>query len=122
MRVALPKGPTRKTIKTRKKRAERAVISCVRAACVERDGYCRVAGHGPCAGPSEWVHLPPRTRAQTRGMTPERRHSSAWTLMACRQHHNRIDGRQRPRLTVAPWSNRDGADGPLVITAEASAA
>ncbi len=136
----------RKTIKGRKKRAERKVVDAVRPKCVARDGSCRptldavgrpveavwkafgVKLHGDemdeavrnhvCVGPSEWAHLKGSTRAQTRGQAPERRHRTDGTVMLCKDLHDRYDGRKRPRLDIEALSDR-GADGPLRFTMRA---
>lgn len=119
-----PKPEPRKRTKARKARTEAVVKHQVRAMCVLRDGYCRLGvihditrGHtkiGECFGPSQWTHLPPFTRAQTRNMAPEQRHSTAWTIQACEFHHDRIDGRRWPKLIVTPTTDR-GADGPIRV-------
>lgn len=110
-------GPTARRI-AKRKRAEGPVIKAVRAACVERDGYCRywkdvfeaccVAVE--CTGPSVWAHL--ESRAQTRNMAPARRHNTAITAMLCKFHHDRLDGRAYPRISVTAQTDL-GADGPL---------
>jgi hypothetical protein len=64
---AIPKGKTRKQLKAKAGRAEAAVKRRVRAQCVERDGFCRLMGCGPCHGVSEWAHLHRKRRSQTRG-------------------------------------------------------
>ena len=116
---SLPKGPSRATLKARKRRVETTVKQRVRAACVMRDGVCRVATDrawdeempiAACAGPSEWAHLRPRTRAHTRGMAPSKRHQRTWTLMLCRAHHRAYDA---GRLLIDIGGT--GADGPLVF-------
>ncbi len=110
-----PTAPSRQQAKGRKARAERTVKVDVRAACVVRDGSCRYAKDDPahrCQGPSEWAHLGDKTRARTRGQAPERRHTTAGSLMLCRWAHNRYDGRQRPPLGIQRRTTR-GADGPL---------
>ena len=115
-----------RTSKARKDRHAAAVIAKVRAAVVERDGYCRITHqHGltllalprdltDCGGYSQWTHLPPKTRAKTRKMPPEERHGTAWTIQACRRHHDLLDGRQRPRIVVRCLTP-DGADGPIEV-------
>lgn len=89
-------------------------MTAVRAKVVLRDGYCRLqgAGLGLCGGPSEWAHRAEYRRSQTRGQAPERRHTTGGTLMACRAHHARLDGRARPRITERALGPH-GADGPL---------
>ena len=123
--LSLPKGRTRRQVKARRGRAEAKVEKAVRAACVARDGYCRgrhpssVCTDGRLAcewtGPSEWAHLPIKRRSKTRGQAPEIRHTTADSLMLCKQHHDALDGRTRPRLTIEPLTDR-GADGPLRFT------
>lgn len=110
------KGPTAR-YRAKRKRAEGPVIKAVRAACVERDGLCRYWKDAfeacfvavECSGPSEWAHL--ESRARTRNMAPELRHNTATSLMLCKHHHDRLDGRARPRLRVTVTGK--GADGPL---------
>jgi len=92
--LAIPKPPSRKTEKARKRKAERDVIAAVRAKVVARDGYCRVAllraPLGPCAGESEWAHVVMK-RFKTRGMPSHVRHTTAGTAMLCRRHHRLYD-------------------------------
>ncbi len=71
--------------RAKRRRAEMSVAKVVRAACVARDGFCRLMGLTPCSGPSQWAHL--KKRSQTRGMAPEARHSTAYSMMACQKHH-----------------------------------
>ena len=122
--LAHPKPRPRASLKAARDRREAKVEKQVRAACVERDGYCRVAAGRDgdcrfgvpilCAGLSQFVHLPPRTRAHTRGEAPEQRHQTAWTGMFCQAHHDRIDGRRLPKMTVE-FLTADRADGPLAF-------
>ena len=112
-------GPTARSRASRKRKDDAYALK-IRAKCVERDGMCRywmdtyercfVAIE--CSGPSEWAHMRGSTRAETRGMAPENRHSTTTSLMLCREHHNFYDGRRRPRLKIRPVTDR-GADGPL---------
>ena len=118
------KVKTIKRDKGRRKRAEGKRAKLVRADCVTRDGYCRVRRdikdqHGDCEGPSEWCHLGEKTRAKTRRMAPEERHSTEWTIMACKKHHDMIDGRRKPVLKVA-MPDPEGADGLLSWSADRS--
>lgn len=134
--VAVPKPETRKRVKGRRKRQAAKVVKSVRARCVERDGACRICewernpddtheGDGGmdylpypdefAANPSEWAHLNEGTRAKTRGMSAERRHTTAMSLMLCQFHHDRLDGRHHPRITITATEPRLGADGPLDI-------
>lgn len=104
--------PTRKRLKGRRARAEAKVKKAVRAACVERDGYCLVAtrvGLGGCAGPSEWAHLAGHRRSQTRGMAPEQRHDTRWTAMLCRRHHSQ---EEHDKYEVV-YRTAQYADGPI---------
>lgn len=120
--------------RAKRRRAEDPVKTRVRAACVERDGYCRVetAGYGNlfadepvdgdvlrdlreahrCEGPSEWAHMHERRRSQTRNQAPEIRHDTAHSFMACQRHHDQYDGRRKPRLFVTALTSK-GANGPL---------
>ncbi len=100
---AVPKPEPRKRMKARAKRTEAAIIRAVRAACVARDGYCRASDLGGCYGPSEWAHAPWWTRAKTRGMKPELRHTTAGSMMLCQKHHADVDGH---RLMAAPGDER----------------
>jgi len=52
-----------------------------------------------------WAHMEGHRRFETRGLPPEQRHSTAWTLMLCAKHHADYDAR-RLRIT-------GNADGPL---------
>ena len=123
--MAFPKPRTRKSLKAKKDRAEVAVAKSVRAECVERDGhYCRIGfpvavsgdvlpdprgGMDCCSGPSEWAHLGRHRRAHTRGMSPEKRHTTQGSLMLCRRHHHDYDaGLMGIRALSLKW-----ADGPL---------
>lgn len=98
----------------RKRRLEKKVIDVVRAACVERDGWCRIGknltvGLGACGGPSEWSHLGQFKRAKTRRMEPEIRHDTRHTAMLCAVHHDRYDAHD---FDIEELTDR-GADGPL---------
>lgn len=131
MFVRKPKGPTAK-YRAKRRRQEEPVAKKVRAECVERDGDCRVCDweNNPddihyeplpyaddewSRGPSQWAHMRQNSRAKTRGMKPEARHSTAGSLMMCEFHHDRYDGRRRPRIQIVAMSEH-GADGPLEIT------
>lgn len=83
-------GPTA-SARAKRGRAEARIVKSVRAQCVERDGYCRLSGVGDCFGRSEWAHLGNQRRARTRGMAPESRHSTSWSLMLCASHHDDYD-------------------------------
>lgn len=121
-----PKPEPRARTKRRKQRHEAAVIKDVRAACVERDGYCRLRQtydvafcatsglFGRCEGHSEWAHFANRRRAKTRGMDPAERHTTAGSFMACRRHHADYDAH---RLNIEAMTDR-GCDGPLAFSAE----
>jgi len=119
--LTFPKGTPRRLAKARKDRAEVKVKKSVRAQCVERDGFCRYpvdVSHDTtewflamtsCHGPLEWAHLHARRRSQTRGEAPEKRHTTAGSLMLCRFHHRAYDAH---RLFITALTRR-GADGPL---------
>lgn len=106
-----------KRVKGRKKREERKVVKTVRPQVVDRDGTCRLrsmslAFHlmfGACAGPSEWAHWREWSRAKTRGMAPEIRHTTDKSLMLCTKHHDDYD---ESRLTIEAKTERT-CDGPL---------
>lgn len=126
--LALPKGPTRQRMKGRKARAEQKRKKAVRAACEERDSLCRLGewednpydwhadeitdNDEGCDGPSEWAHMHVKRRSKTRGLSPEERHSTVYTLMLCRRHHAQYDGRDTPRLLIQCLTDA-GADGPM---------
>ena len=119
-RRATPKGKTRKQVKGKKDRAEATVEKAVRAACVSRDGFCRVNLYEleglmkPATDlePGELAHMHHKRRSKTRGLPPEERHSRTWCLMLCRSHHRRYDAKT---LTIERLTDR-GADGPLRFT------
>jgi hypothetical protein len=111
-----PKPEPRRTAKARKAREEAAVKRQVRAACVRRDGACRIwRDHATwafdCDGPSEWAHLGDHRRSRTRGQDAEVRHTTAGSLMLCRRHHQQYDAH---RIEILPRTAQ-GADGPLTI-------
>lgn len=121
--VACPKPEARETTKARKDRAEAAIKKAVRAACVERDGYCRfmapiddkfdiTTALSVCDGPSEWAHWGEFTRAKTRGMAASDRHRVDGSLMLCKRHHDHLDGRRLPRLIITALTDI-GTNGPL---------
>jgi len=122
-------GPTAR-YRAKRRRAETPVIKFVRAQCAERDGDCRVCDweNNPddwhsddlepiddlMCNPSQWAHLGDGKRARTRGMKPEQRHTTAKSLILCQVHHDRYDGRAKPRMFIAELDNHGlGADGPL---------
>lgn len=107
-----PKPEPRKRAKARKTRREALVKRAVRAACMKREeGRCRITGPG-CDGPLEWAHLAGWRRSQTRGMAPEIRHDSRFSLMLCRKHHRMEEAGQ---LTVTFFTTQ-GCDGPLAFS------
>jgi hypothetical protein len=113
---AILKPTSRKTLKGRKDRAEYKTKAQVRAECVERDGYCRIAemAHRTlCAGRSEWMHLEEGRRSQTRGMAPEKRHTTRLSLMGCKRHHLEYDAHVFDVDFIDP---ERGADGALQVT------
>lgn len=110
----------RRLLKARKDRAEDAHAAHVRAACVIRDGHCRLALDNPvhaCQGFSEWCHAPIKRRSKTRGMAAEIRHTTAESLMLCTKAHNRLDNRFGARLTFTALTDR-GCDGPIAWQGE----
>lgn len=122
--LAQSKGPTRKTLKGRKRRAEDKVKGLVRAHVEARDGFCVLnrlgygdvlAGDlGDCEGFSEWAHTAAKRRSQTRNQAPEIRHTTHDSFKACTKHHDMYDGRRRPRLFVTALT-RKGCDGGLKV-------
>jgi len=115
---ALPKGRTRKQAKATRDRMEAKVKAAVRAACVERDGYCRMDRHdaaGPCDGITEWAHLGEWKRAKTRGLPPEERHHTKGSVMLCRRHHRMYDSGE-----IVIEYGPDGANGPLTLWRKAA--
>lgn len=116
------KAPTAQTRAADKARREEAAVKAVvREACVERDGYCRLALRGapwrwttdpaplgPCGGASEWAHIGAFKRFKTRNQAPTRRHTTAGSLMFCAEHHHAYDA---GRLTI--HGGAAGADGLL---------
>lgn len=119
--MAIEKPEPRKRVKARRKRAEAKVVQAVRAKCVERDGYCRLAGGaaravaGDCRGPSTWAHLAGHRRSQTRGRAPEDRHTTAGSLMLCAGHH---EDEEQHRIRIEPTTPA-GCDGTIKVTAPA---
>jgi hypothetical protein len=116
--LAIPKGRTRQQVKGRKQRAERAVKQSVRAACVERDGFCaagrlsrHVLGHGTCmcVGWSEWAHLKGHRRSQTRGQASDIRHTTKHSLMLCTRHH----AMEEAGVLRVVYLSARGCDGPI---------
>jgi hypothetical protein len=111
----LAKPEPTKRVRARAKRTERAVVEKVRAACVERDGHCRLAGRlGPCEGESYWCHMEGKRRSQTRRMKPEARHDTAWTVMLCARHAE-MEERHRVR---SQYLSARGANGPMLWTTD----
>jgi len=100
-------------VRARKKRREADVKRRVRAACVERDGYCRwPAGlDPPCDGPSEWAHIGDKRRAKTIGQDPNVRHTLEGTMMLCKCHHGLID----EGLFEVHFRTDVGAQGPVLF-------
>ena len=109
-----PKPQSRRDERVALRHAENAVIRKVRVRAVTRDGYCRVpdAVVGSHDGRSEMAHL--ESRAKTKGLRrfPEERHNTGIVVMACRCHHDHIDGKRRPKLCWDYLTDR-GADGPM---------
>jgi hypothetical protein len=121
---AFPKGPTRKALKAKKGRLERAMMALVRTACVLRDGRCRLSLHwivgedttdgfmGHCRGQLEWAHFGRYKRARTRNERPQDRHTTHGSLMLCTKHHRDYDA---GKLKITALTDR-GCDGPLEFT------
>lgn len=121
-----PKPRTRRQVKAKKDRSEDKTKRIVRALCVERDGDCRLGDweqnpddwHSDslegdaCEGPSQWCHMKHKSRAKTRGQSPQIRHTTADSFMACQKHHAQYDGRQTPRLFIFAFTDL-GADAML---------
>jgi hypothetical protein len=107
-----PKPEPIKRAKARRLRAETKIRQQIRAACVARDGDCRLRGKYGfiCGGASEWAHLGEQRRAKTRGMPPALRHTTAGSLMLCTKHHRAYDACQ-----LQIYHGADGADGPLTF-------
>lgn len=93
------KGPSRKRLKARAHRQERAVKSSVRELVMERDSErCRLSWYGAtqalfgaCRGALQWAHWGPYRRSNTRGQAPERRHCRQGGLALCDKHHDDYD-------------------------------
>ena len=123
-RLAIPKPEPRKRIKARRDRRESAIAKAVRAACVERDGYCLIQSRvsariavllGACAGASQWAHVERQRRCFTRGQQPETRHTTAGSGMLCDKHHDAYDAHVF-RLVLGP----EGMNGPIGIARRAA--
>lgn len=112
--LPLSKGKTRTQVKSQRARLEAKVKRIVRKAVAERDGRClvmRASGEPAtwCEGPSEWAHFSGHRRSQTRGLPPERRHSTLFSGMLCRRHHMQ---EERGQYRVV-YQTADYADGPV---------
>ncbi len=57
------------------------------------------------------MHLRPFTRAQTRGMPPEVRHQTAYTMNGCQRHHKLYDDR---KIELGMFEDL-GANGPIRV-------
>lgn len=121
-RLAFEKPTKRSTLKARKDRNEVAIKKLVRAACVLRDGHCRMTAgrddvfvglsqwiHSPCEASSEWAHFGGKRRARTRGQAAEIRHTSAGSLMLCQIAHRSYDS---GKLKITALT-KHGCDGRL---------
>ena len=106
-----PKGKTRKQLKAKRDRIAKVIEKIVRAKCVDRDGFCRLMGCGPCQGVSEWCHMHVKRRSKTRNLPPEVRHTTMESFMACTSHHAAYDAH---RITLEPLTDR-GANGPMSV-------
>ena len=119
--------PTKRE-KAKKDRAEAKVKKEVRAKVAARDGHCRLLQlcfnpyepheFGDCASGSEWAHLV--SRAKTRKMAPELRHTTQTSVMLCGgpdggHHYAHDKGTGEKKLKIEALTKR-GADGPLRFT------
>lgn len=115
-RLALPKPTTQQQMKALARRHEDQVKRRVRAACVRRDGRCRVIealqAESPCQGRSTWHHLV--KRSLTRGRPAQARHRISESVMLCERHHAQADQHQ---LGIWPLNLVRGANGPLCFHA-----
>jgi hypothetical protein len=104
--------PVKKRKTGPKARREAEIKRLVRAACVERDGYCLVQKLGlpGCKGESTWAHLSGHRRSQTRGMAPERRHDTRFSAMLCTKHH---DQEETGKFQVV-YLTAEYCDGPVL--------
>jgi len=111
---AIQKPEPRSRTKGRKSRKEGAVKREVREQVAERDPSCRVEGMAPavCRDRLEWAHLKPRTRAQTRNMPAEYRHTTMFTAMLCGHHHDLYDAGV---FDIRFIDEERGADGPIEV-------
>ncbi len=124
--TAIPKPKPKRLERAKRKRVESKVIQKVRGECVVRDGECRIGDweRNPedyhddglndvyCEGESEWAHLEDKRRFKTRGQSAEQRHTTAYTAMLCKRHHDLYDDRQ----IQLQFTTFDGANGPLKWT------
>lgn len=119
--LANPKPLPHRRTKERRKRHESKVVKQVRPQVVARDGYCRLSeaarlhpeNFGECEGPSEWSHYnATHRRSKTRGQPPEVRHTTAGSMMLCRQHSQDYD---QNRIDIETQTDR-GCDGPVRAT------
>lgn len=141
-----PSRGGRQREKSRQRRRETQVVRSVRPQVAARDGSCRLhtalfalqfneplrwsalmAAFGLCSGPSEWSHFGAQKRAHTRGQDPERRHTTAGSLMLCRSHHKGGKVSYDSGTLQICALTLNGCDGPLrfmsggAVYAEASA-
>lgn len=107
-----PKPEPRAKQKARERRQAAKVVKSVRQQCVERDGHrCRawyLLHMTECVGRLEWAHLAEQKRFKTRGKSPEKRHTTAGSVMLCRRHHQDYD---QGRLRIVG----DDANGQLLF-------
>lgn len=111
-----PSRPRRKKgtvakYRAKRKRADDAVRLEVRAFCVDRDGYCKLAQVGGCGGRSEHAHLGDKRRARTRGQAPDLRHTTEGSAIFCTTHHRAYD---RGDLAISMFAEL-GANGPMRV-------
>lgn len=128
-----PLKGTAKRLKARAKRQESKHAKGVRARCVERDGYCAMSMAGRwsmsldrrlvvdvfCSGPSEWAHIGQHRRCHTRGQAPEQRHTTQWSAMLCKRHHDAYDAHE---FDIEPLNAEAGMDGFFTVRVSRRAA
>lgn len=102
-------------LRARKRAKDQRYAAKIRPIVERRDGYCRYFkdwpdfDRQPCEGNSEWAHFGDKKRFKTRGMAPEKRHTTAGSLMLCSKHHREYDA---GKLRIVALSAK-GCDGGL---------
>ncbi len=79
-----------------KRGAEQRLANKIREEVILRDPTCRAAnmGVGPCSSGWEWAHLGQQRRCFTRGMAPDQRHATHFTVGLCVSHHKNYDSHE----------------------------